>query len=68
MCRELSAIGTKEPQYHLVAFIMKASVWANLLEEGREKTIFDQKATRMRPDKRPDKNDFRTDQGKATNK
>lgn len=43
MCRELSAIGTKEPQYHLVAFIMKASVWANLLEEGQEKTIFDQK-------------------------
>ena len=37
MCRELSAIGTKEPQYHLVAFIMKASVWANLLEEGQEK-------------------------------
>ena len=46
MCCELSAIGTKEPQYHLVAFIMKASVWANLLEEGQEKTIFDQKATR----------------------
>lgn len=43
MCRELSAIGTKEPQYHLVAFIMKASVWANVLEEGQEKTIFDQK-------------------------
>ena len=43
MCRELSAIGTKEPQYHLVAFIMKASVWANLLVEGQEKTIFDQK-------------------------
>ena len=67
MCRELSAIGTKEPQYHLVAFIMKASVWANVLEEGQEKTIFDQKrpeATR----KRPDKNDFRTNQGKATNK
>ena len=64
MCRELSAIGTKEPQYHLVAFIMKASVWANVLEEGQEKTISDQK----RPDKRPDKNDFRTDQGKATNK
>ena len=36
MCRELSAIGTKEPQYHLVAFIMKASVWANVLE-GHEK-------------------------------
>ena len=53
MCRELSAIGTKEPQYHLVAFIMKASVWANVLEEGQEKTIFDQKrpeATRKRPE------------------
>ena len=36
MCRELSAIGTKEPQYHLAAFIMKASVWANVLEEGQE--------------------------------
>ena len=36
MCRELSAIGTKEPQYHLVAFIMKASVWANELEEVQE--------------------------------
>ena len=36
MCRELSAIGTKEPQYHLVAFIMKASVWANVLEDGQE--------------------------------
>ena len=43
MCRELSAIGTKGPQYHLVAFIMKASVWANVLEEGQEKTISDQK-------------------------
>ncbi len=43
MCRELSAIGTKEPQYHLVAFIMKASVWANLLEEWQGKTISDQK-------------------------
>ena len=43
MCRELSAIGTKDPQYHLVAFIMKASVWANVLEEGQEKTISDQK-------------------------
>ena len=43
MCRELSAIGTKEPQYHLVAFIMKATVWANVLEEGQEKTISDQK-------------------------
>ena len=30
MCRQLSAMGTEEPQYHLVAFIMKASVWANV--------------------------------------
>ena len=37
MCRELSAIGTKEPQYHLVAFIMKATVWANVLDEGQER-------------------------------
>ena len=43
MCRELSAIGTKEPQYNLVAFIMKATVWANVLEEGQENTISDQK-------------------------
>ena len=40
MCRELSAIGTKEPQYNLVAFIMKATVWANVLEEGQEKTLY----------------------------
>ena len=46
MCRELSAIGTKEPQYHLVAFIMKASVWANVLEEGQENAVTEQK----RPD------------------
>ena len=39
MCRELSAIGIKEPQYHLVAFIMKATVWANILEEGQENTL-----------------------------
>ena len=37
MCRELSAIGTKGPQYHLVAFIMKATVWATVLEEGQER-------------------------------
>ena len=39
MCRELSAVGTKEPQYHLVAFIMKATVWANVLEEGQGRVI-----------------------------
>ena len=42
MCRELSAIGTKEPQYHLVAFIMKATVWANELEKGQENFSGDQ--------------------------
>lgn len=45
MCRELSATGTKEPQYHLVAFIMKASVWANVLEEGQENILSDQETT-----------------------
>ena len=42
MCRELSAIGTKEPQYHLVAFIMKASVWANVLDKGQDNVSGDQ--------------------------
>ncbi len=37
MCRELSALGTKEHHYQLNAFIMKASVWANVLKEGQEK-------------------------------
>ena len=63
MCRELSAIGTKEPQYHLVAFIMKASVWANVLEEGQEKArkgqeniLSDKKTTQKNyPEKLPRK-------------
>lgn len=37
MCRELTAAGTREPQYHLVAFIMKATVYANILAEVQEK-------------------------------
>lgn len=37
MCRELTAAGTREPQYHLVAFIMKSTVYANILAEGQEK-------------------------------
>ena len=36
MCRELSEIGVKAPEYHLVAFIMKTSVWANVLENSQE--------------------------------
>ena len=43
MCRELSALGVKEPQYNLVAFIMKATVCANVLEEWQETTRSDQK-------------------------
>lgn len=39
MCRELSALGVKEPQYNLVAFIMKAAVCAKILEEGQETII-----------------------------
>ena len=38
MCRELSALGVREPQYNLVAFIMKATVCANVLDEGKETT------------------------------
>lgn len=38
MCRELTAIGTIEPKYHLVAFIMKAEVYAHILEKGQETT------------------------------
>ncbi len=48
MCRELTANGTDVPHYHLVAFIMKAEVYAHILgkevesaspndSEGREK-------------------------------
>ena len=36
MCLELSALGVKEPQYNLVAFIMKATVCAKVFEEGQE--------------------------------
>lgn len=36
MCRELKAIGTREPQYNLVAFIMKATVYANLVTERHD--------------------------------
>ena len=50
MCRELSAMGTKEPQYHLVAFIMKASVWANVLEEGQENETEGQEKGKKRQD------------------
>ena len=39
MCRELSALGVREPQYNLVAFIMKATVCANVLDEGQEKIL-----------------------------
>lgn len=36
MCRELTAVGTREPQYHLVAFIMKTIVYATTIQEGQE--------------------------------
>ncbi len=38
MCRELSATGVREPEYRLVAFIMKATVTANILADEQEKT------------------------------
>ena len=37
--RELSALGVKEPQYHFVAFIMKAIVCVKVLEKGQETNI-----------------------------
>lgn len=43
MCRELSALGVREPQYNLVAFIMKATVCANILDEGQGPNHTDQK-------------------------
>ena len=43
MCRELSALGVKEPQYNLVAFIMKATVCAKVLEKGQKTNHSDQK-------------------------
>ena len=43
MCRELSALGVREPQYNLVAFIMKATVCAKVLEEGQGTNHADQK-------------------------
>lgn len=43
MCRELWALGVKEPQYNLVAFIMKATVCANILDEGQGTNHADQK-------------------------
>ena len=36
MYRELTAVGAREPQYHLVAFIMKATIWATTLDEEPE--------------------------------
>lgn len=38
MCRELSALGVKEPQCNLVAFIMKATVCAKVFW-GEDKKI-----------------------------
>ena len=36
MCRELTANGTDVPHYHLVAFIMKAEVYAHILGKEEE--------------------------------
>lgn len=36
MCRELTAIGTREPLYSLVAFIMKATVFATSVVEDMD--------------------------------
>lgn len=36
MCLELSATGAKGPQYNLVSFIVKATVWSNTMSSGQE--------------------------------
>lgn len=38
MCRELTALDVPELQYNLVAFIMKAIIYDNVLNEGQETT------------------------------
>ncbi len=38
MCRELAALGVQEPKYHLDAFILKTSVYANKLKDITETT------------------------------
>ena len=43
ICRELTALGVPEPQYNLVAFIMKATVCAKVLENGQKTNHSDQK-------------------------
>lgn len=40
MCKELSAIGIKDPEYHIDAFIMKATVCARILDDIEKKTTF----------------------------
>ena len=39
ICRELTALGVPEPQYNLVAFIMKATVCAKVLNGGQENSL-----------------------------
>ena len=40
MCKELSAIGIKDSEYHIDAFIMKATVCARILDDIEKKTTF----------------------------
>lgn len=39
MCKELSAIGTVEPQFHVTAFIMKATIYSAVVGEEQIKNI-----------------------------
>ena len=40
MCKEFSAIGIKDPEYHIDVFIMKATVCARILGDIEKKTTF----------------------------
>ena len=43
MCRELIAMGTREPMYNVVAFIMKATVFATPVAEEKDAETTDLK-------------------------
>jgi len=49
ICRELTAQGVPEPQYNLVAFIMKVTVCAKVLDNRRETDHSDQKRPEADP-------------------
>ncbi len=64
MCRELTALGTKELQYNLVAFIMKATVYAAKLKDEAEvaQSLQNGEETTQKTDKNYPENQQKTTQ------